>query len=410
MSFRAPALCITASLLVVRAAAAAEPAPLESRLLESSSLGLDADARGTAQRIVEVIRALGGHEVEVQVGHVVADVPRGEHARLLERLRKLGRVQGLTRSTEDATRQVAESEAKARAGRASRERLERLSARTVLVGEKLAIERELERVNEEIAQAEAQRRELDRRARLTRVRIRIEEPPVETIAPATLPVGWLDRLGMSHLASPPPPDTPMDRELRAFIDLSAQLGLAHVADADALDGTSKLGAAVIAFRTLGEANPVGLFGGFDLGLGYGGGFLYGVQPLFGIGVPVGTRLAFGVSTGPGISGITDRVPFGFDVPIELYVSIDAARWMSAALWARDGWVLASDERQDGSELAPFGDEASAGLLLGFGTRDERSYTDERFGPVVGFAYRELMGAKVYELRLGWGGHSSDFSY
>ncbi len=162
-------------------------------------------------------------------------------------------------------------------------------------------------------------------------------------------------------------------------------------------------------RALGESSPVGIFGGFDLSLGYGGGFLYGAQTLLGLGMPIGSRFAFGVGSGPGIDGITGGVvPFGVRFPIELYTLLDAS-FVQLSAFARSGWVLVADERDDGSSHAPFGDELSAGIRLGFGEQDAWSYSRDRVGPRVGFAYRELMGTAYYELSLSFAASELDLS-
>jgi hypothetical protein len=137
--------------------------------------------------------------------------------------------------------------------------------------------------------------------------------------------------------------------------------------------------------------------------------LYRVQTLLGAGVPIGTRVAIGLGTGPGIDGITSAVPFGVRFPIELYVAVDIASFMQASAWVQDGWVLVADERDDGSERALFGDELAAGITLGFGPGDDWGYSRDRAGPRIGFAYRELMDTAIYEISLGFGASELDLS-
>jgi hypothetical protein len=169
-------------------------------------------------------------------------------------------------------------------------------------------------------------------------------------------------------------------------------------------------AGAVNFRALGESGPIGLFGGFDLVLGGGGGFVYGAQTLLGLGMPFGSSVAIGLSSGPGIDGITGGViPFGVDFPIELWFTLEIGSFMSATAWFQEGWVLASDERDDGSEHAPFGDELSGGLTLAFGERDQWSYSSDWSRPLIGFAYRETMDTAIYELRLGWALRELDLS-
>ncbi len=197
-------------------------------------------------------------------------------------------------------------------------------------------------------------------------------------------------------------------DLRAIIDGEVGLRGAHAADSGRF-GTSNTLAFTTSMRVLGEAQPVGVFGGFDLALGGGGGFLYGLQTVLGVGVPIGSRFAFAVGTGPGFDGITATVPIGVDLPIELYLTWDFSTFMAANAWVRDGWVFAADERKKGSQNAPFGDELSAGISLALGARDGGHYSQNRFGPRVGFGYREMLDTRVYEITLAFGAHTADFS-
>jgi hypothetical protein len=248
-----------------------------------------------------------------------------------------------------------------------------------------------------------------RRATLTRIAVHLEQPPIETLEAPVLPFPWLDRLGLTELQNPSGEPLETRRVLRSILEANLSLRLGHVADAERFGGPTKLGALSLSLRTLGEATPVGVFGGFDLSLGAGGGFLYGVQTILGLGVPFGRRVAVGIGSGPGVDGTAGVVPAGFTVPIELYVSWDTARWLSTSFWLQDGWVPGNDSRHRGSKSAPFGDELAAGVQLGLSSRSDSYYSEDRVGPIVGFVYREQMDARIFEIRLGLGGHTSDFS-
>jgi hypothetical protein len=374
---------------------------------------LDSAARDTPARIRDAVSSLGGQLVHAGETQLSIDIPRSSYARLVRRLAELGRVRSERIVTEDLTDQMADAEAAARAARDSHQRLQRANVTARDMNERVALERELEQIERKAADAEARLRELRRRAATTRVEIRLSAPqreaPIE--APA-LPFPWLHELRLPRLldtTSSPESDGPR-YELRALLDGAFELRVAHAPEPEPLDDTSTFAAVALSFRTLGQSSPIGLFGGFDLLLGGGGGFWYGAQSLIGLGVPLGSRFAIGLSSGPGIDGVTGGVvPFGVPVPIELFVMLDVASFLKASLWLRDGWVLASEERAQGSELAPFGDELSAGVTFGFGQRDDSGYSRERFGPTLGVAYRELMGTALWELRVGWGASALDMT-
>jgi len=337
-------------------------------------------------------------------------VPRQSHSALVRRLEKVGRLRSERLSTRDVTATVARVESSRAAAVATRLRLENLKRIAQDVPDNLALEREMQRATDEVASADAKLRQLERQATLTRVVVQLIAAEPEEIAPAQLPFPWLQGLGLEELYDPSGAPQRRGLELRAIEDFSAQLRAGYLAEGEAT-GSAKLSfTGALSVRVLGEANPVGLFGGIDLALGASKGLVYGAQPLLGAGVPLGRRLVIGLSSGPGIDGITSVIPFGVDVPLELFVSIDAAEWMAASAWVQDTWVLASERRQDGSPHAPFGDELSAGLTLSMGPRDSfGSYSQRRKTLLFGFAYRETMGTALYELRFGWGFLGADFS-
>jgi hypothetical protein len=200
------------------------------------------------------------------------------------------------------------------------------------------------------------------------------------------------------------------RELRNYLDGAFRLEAMHADQAGELPKNLNVAQAALNMRVLGEATPIGIFGGVDAALGGGSGLAYELQLMIGVGMPIGERLGIGVASGPGVEGVTSSMPFGVTFPIELNVSWDMSRLLATKLTLRDGWVVASDDRRKGSEMAPFGDELSGALHVVIAERDrEGGYSEARDGPEVGFEYRELMGARAFVVSLGYSGHISDFS-
>ncbi len=393
--------------------ARAEDGPNETRaptLVHQARLTLVADLPDVLPELKKLVESCGGRLLGAADNLLTFDVPRESYRNLVSRLWELGEVRSEQLSTEDVTDAVAEKEAAARAARRSRDQIERVTSLAHGTEEHLMVERELEAATEEVTQSEAAQRELLHRAEGVHVTLALELPPREAVPSPTLPFGWLGELGLERLGNTEPPAPEPHRVLRSFVDVTTELRLTHMAHAAALDGVTKSGAAGMSVRALGEAAPVGLFGGMDLELGASRGFLYGLDALGGAGVPIGSRFAVGFAAGPGIDGITSVLPFGVDLPLELYFSFDLAPPVAASAWVRDGWVFAAKERRHGSSHAPFGDELSSGVSFHFGTRREPdSYTSNREGIIVGFAYREAMDARFYELRIGYGAHEADFS-
>lgn len=383
------------------------PAPTLAR---SSNIVLGVESGLEAGRVIAgMVGPLGGRVVRSSESDAVVEVPSGRYADFVAELRRIGQLENEKLATADVSTQLADALAAVGAAKAARQRRERLGGVARDVNEKLTVERVLEHSASRIVQAEARVRELQARGELVVVQIQFRTEGKESIQPATLPIPWLDELGHGRLANPPEHSASRSIELRAFTDFALALKVDYVYDAEPLDGVH--GATSLAFdmRVLGEANPVGLFGGMDVVLGGSRGFVYGLQFLGGAGVPLGRRFAFGVSSGPGIDGITSVVPFGVLFPVELWLTWDLASFMSVSAWGQNAWVLGSDDRQSGSKRALFGDELSVGIAVVPADRDSWSeYTQRRNGWLFGAGYRELMGTAMFELRVGWTGIDADF--
>lgn len=391
--------------------AVAEEVARQPTLAQKSQIVLGVESGIEAgKRIDALLRPLGGRLRRAGDLDASAEVPLARYRDFVAELRKLGDLRAERVTTTDTSASLADAVAAVQAARAARQRRERLTAVARDVNEKLTVERVLEGSSSRVVAAEARVRELQSRAEVVWVEIRFETEGKESIEPATLPFGWLDELGPARLANPPSHAPERSIELRALSDFALSLKTSYVHDAEPLDGAHLAMALAFDLRVLGEANPIGLFGGMNVALGASRGFVYGLQFMGGLGMPIGRRFAFGVSSGPGIDGITSVVPFGLVFPVELWMGWDLFEWMNVSAWGQNAWVLAADDRQSGSEHALFGDELSAGLALVLGDRGGYStYTQRREGWMFGAGYRELMGTEMFELRLGYAGVHADFS-
>lgn len=369
---------------------------------------LETDDHDAKRRVEELLVMAGGRAQVTDARRVVASLPTHAVDGVLERLRALGWLRLGHETSIDLTAAVARAAADLRAAKEAHERTRKLQRLVRDVASGLALERALEEDQRAVLLAEERLREVRTRGTRTILDLRISAPSVERVPEPRLPFPWLDDLGLSRLQDTTAYEGRRDRELRAAL-LGQVLLKGAYADGGEADGTTT-GAAALSFRTLGESSPaVGLFGGFDLAVGGGSGFLYDVQALGGLGFPLGQRVIIGVSSGPGIDSIGGAVPFGVSFPVEAMVYWDATRAFDVTVAVENAWVVASDERQDGSRRALFGDELAASLSVGLGERDDGNYVDDRVGFLVGVGYREAMGSKFYELRLGFGATESSFS-
>jgi hypothetical protein len=379
-------------------------------LTRNGQIVLEPSVPAPSAKIREAARAAGGQLVSESAEDVVVSVPVTGYETFRKALTSIGRIRSELLGTQDITDQLVDARAQARASAASRQRLESVSPTAHDVNEHVLLEREIERATEDTTAAEARIRQLQSSTETVRVRVHLVVSEPEEIPEPKLPFPWLEQLSLSHLLDTSvQPETP-SLVLRGSMDADIGLAYARARDASRFGGHPGYLALATTFRILGEANPVGFYGGYDIELGGGGGFRYGLQPLLGLGVPFGSGISVALASGPGIDGITGGVePFAVDVPIELDVSVELIRWMSIGASLREGVVFAAPERKNGSKHAPFGDELALGINVTIGTREGSSYSADRFGPRIGFFYREIMGTPMYEGVLSFGAHHLDYS-
>lgn len=340
---------------------------------------------------------------------VTLEIPNERYAELSKRLPSIGIVRREQLSQTSVTSQIESALELAKRAKAREENLQRIRKTARNTDEALTLEAELDRATQDREAAERRVRELRRGTGTTLVDVTLELPPREEIQDPSLPFPWLDTLGLSNLYGNMDPARPLD--LRGFIDGAFEIRTGYAPRARPLDGKKAYVAAAIPIRVLGEAQPVGIFGGMDLVLGGGYGFMYGLQFYLGAGVPIGESFVFGLDTGPGFDGMTGGViPTGITLPIESYVSFEGIRALGLAAYFQSGWVFAAQERDDGAKHAPFGDELTTGIRFSLASHNGDSYTRHRVGLRFGFDYRELMGTEIYQFVIGFGGHDSDFSY
>lgn len=157
-----------------------------------------------------------------------------------------------------------------------------------------------------------------------------------------------------------------DWKASADLDIDAQYARGiELSDAEQREGEASFG---LRLRGTAGKNPVqyGLGLGYRFGASHPGGFLYAVELLpIGAGLVFSDRLRLVVRGGAGFSGVTGRVPFAGDFPIEARLDLRLTGWLALGGFARVSWTTAS-EREDGTTAIDFGDELSAGARLRIG--------------------------------------------
>jgi hypothetical protein len=361
-------------------------------------------------KLAQWAQHVGGRLLATEGERATAEIPRARFGEAMERLAALGDVE--QRSVEARDLQLAQraTTAQLTSAREALERLRSLAQRPGGVEERLMVEREREAAELRVAALERELGRLEQQAARIRIHIELRRPTSDR--EARLPFPWLDALGLERLRTIDFQVEPRDdRVLRVAATGGVLLSGFHVEDPDQLGGTANALALTGTIRYMGEANPVGLVGGYDVALGAGGGFLYGLRFMGGLGAPFGKRFHVLLTTGLSADGITgDRIPFGVSMPLELHAGFDWGASLYTAVWTRPAWVLGSDARQNGSASTLFGDEMSSALFTVWGNPDDGQLEYVSTGLGAGFVYTELLDTRVYELRIGWGAMRADYSY
>lgn len=411
--------------LLVTTAAFAQPMPVvdetkvaprvipSDQMLEvTGSLSLRVQELDEAVASLEtLLPSLGARLRDRRDTELVFEVERARYAEAMDRVSALG--VELDRSVDmvDRTPEYIETLALLRSAQQTRNRIGSLHQGTSGVKDPLTVEGALRQWDDRIAGLD---RALKRISRVTdNAIVRVSFQPTvgvirDEVPSFELPFPWLAELELDRLldleshGEPEPEDD--DESVSAAAQMDLHLKVHRASEEVPFGGNETAASAGMTMRGVGETTPVGFAAGMDLELGGGfsGGFLYEYRLLAGLGTGISEYVAIGVVSGIGIGGLTgDHVPFGLDIPVEVFAGVELGGLMRVSSWARSSWILASEDRQDGSEAAPFGDELAAGGSLLFGGRTG-SYSHDRTGLAISGAYRELMGTHVYEASIGFG--------
>jgi hypothetical protein len=162
-------------------------------------------------RIIDLAESMGGRVQARRDDGVSIRVPSPQFRKAMRALDGLGVVTHRSVSADDVSEEFHDAEVRLANLQATRKRLQEFLAKANDIPSLLAIERELERVAQEIDVLEGRLRFLEARASLSTIDVAIAPKPhtavivAEPSAPRprglSIPVAWLDSLDVDHLST-----------------------------------------------------------------------------------------------------------------------------------------------------------------------------------------------------------------
>ncbi len=186
------------------------------------------------------------------------------------------------------------------------------------------------------------------------------------------------------------------------VDLDARY--AHARDEEGAAEASDTLVAGVALSGFAGKGVIGYVAGLDAHFGGGldGGFAYefDLHPV-GLGLSFGHVLRLGVTVGLGVHGLTGRIPFAIQFPLQASLDVNLGRRVHLSAWVTSKWITFADGRQDGSASLPFGDELSSGVFLRLGKGGRQFQADWGNGYYLGVTYDERMGTSSLGGMIGY---------
>ena len=384
--------------------------PTTQLLQVTGRLSLRVEQLDVAVRELESrIASIGGRLASRHDASLSFSVPRDRFDEAMGLVARQGFERNRSVEVQDRTPEYLEVLALLRSAEQTRNRIAGLHKGIGGVKDPLRVEGTLTQWDARVAELARRRREILQHTSGALLHVELQ-PTVATtpeqVPTFRLPFPWLDELALTRLMDlqQPDPDEPETGGVESGAEIDMKLRVLRATDEQLLGGNETAAAAGISMRGVGETTPIGFAAGTDMALGGGfsGGFLYELRMLGGVGTGISDFLTFGVVTGLGFDGLTGgHIPFGVDFPVEAFLALEGGDLFRLGTWARTSWILASDDRQDGSENAPFGDELSTGVTLLLGDA-HGTHNRDRPGLSLQGAYHELMGTHAYEASVGFG--------
>lgn len=160
------------------------------------------EVRESQERIVAAARELGGFVFAQGDDRLVVRVPAPRFRAMLEHVEQAGDVEHRDVQAQDVSEEFHDVEIRIRNLEAMRTRVEALLAQARTVEEALEVERQLQRITEELELLRGRQRFLADRIAFSTITVLFRPRPREVLDQPEvfeLPFGWLDALGLSNL-------------------------------------------------------------------------------------------------------------------------------------------------------------------------------------------------------------------
>jgi len=188
--------------------------PVTPLLIYTGRVGMEvAEAKvipTTIDKIIDLAESFGGYLASRSDGGVVVRVPSKHFRDAMTALEKIGDVKRRSVSAEDVSEEYHDLEVRLANLKAVQKRLQEFLARAANVNDALTVERELERVGQEIDRIEGRMRFLRARASFSTITVDVTAkvvqqvvangpPPPPPPRAVDLPIDWLSRVGLEAL-------------------------------------------------------------------------------------------------------------------------------------------------------------------------------------------------------------------
>jgi hypothetical protein len=161
----------------------------------------------TIDKTIDIAESVGGYLATRKDTSVQVRVPSGRFREAMTKIEALGAVTHRSVGAEDVSEEFHDAEVRLLNMRATRQRMQEFLAKANNMQDALTVERELERVAQEIDRLEGRMRFLKSRAAFSQITLTVAAKPKNRPIVASdprppaaareipLPVGWLDQLG-----------------------------------------------------------------------------------------------------------------------------------------------------------------------------------------------------------------------
>lgn len=174
--------------------------PVSQRMLiYTGRLGMAvADIEASVQATRRLADEVGGYMLTMSANSITIRVPAKQFFPVLERLKALGQTLSKNISAEDVTDEYTDLQLRLKNAEALRDRLVAILEKAANVKDTLEVERELNRVREEIERIKGRIAQLDKLIAFSTIEVsftQAQDQPAKIRRPET-PFPWLDRLGV----------------------------------------------------------------------------------------------------------------------------------------------------------------------------------------------------------------------